>query len=144
LVKRSTITDVAKKAGVGKGTVSYVLNGQSRTARISDETAQRVMAAAGELNYRPNALARMLVSQRTDILAVVFQRGYFFTSWSSFTAEVMKGKQDKADSVDPNFLNHVIWYSSTSWSRPYPGESKVLMPGPFVKAAKKYHDDDDD
>ena len=65
-------------------------------------------------------------------------------AWLKATAEVMKGKQDKADSVDPNFLNHVIWYSSTSWSRPYPGESKVLMPGPFVKAAKKYHDDDDD
>jgi len=65
-------------------------------------------------------------------------------AWLKATAEVMKGKQDKADSVDPNFLNHVIWYSSTSWSRPYPGESNVLMPGPFVKAAKKYHDDDDD
>jgi hypothetical protein len=28
--------------------------------------------------------------------------------------------------------------------RPYPGEPKIAMPGPFVKAAKKYHDDDDD
>ncbi len=38
----------------------------------------------------------------------------------------MKGKYDKADAVDPNFLNHVIWYSATDWTRPYPGENKVL------------------
>ena len=65
-------------------------------------------------------------------------------AWLKATAEVMKGKYDKADAVDPNFLNHVIWYSTTDWTRPYPGESKVEMPGPFVKAAKKYRDDDDD
>lgn len=65
-------------------------------------------------------------------------------AWLKATAQVMKGKYDKADAVDPNFLNHVTWYSSTGWTRPYPGESKVSMPGPFVKAAKKYRGDDDD
>jgi YVTN family beta-propeller protein len=65
-------------------------------------------------------------------------------AWLKATAEVMKGKYDKADAVDPNFLNHVTWYSATDWKRPYPGETKLLMPGPFVKAAKKYTDDDDD
>ncbi len=63
-------------------------------------------------------------------------------AWLKASAEVMKGKYDKADAVDPKFLNHVIWYSGTGWTRPYPGESKVLLPGPFVKAAKKYRDDD--
>jgi hypothetical protein len=65
-------------------------------------------------------------------------------AWLKATAEVMKGKYDKADAVDPNFLNHVTWYSATGWKRPYPGETRLLMPGPFVKAAKKYVDDDDD
>jgi len=65
-------------------------------------------------------------------------------AWLKATAEVMKGKYGKADAVDPNFLNHVTWYSTTGWTRPYPGESKVMMPGPFVKAAKKYRGDDDD
>ena len=64
-------------------------------------------------------------------------------AWLKATADVMKGKYDKADSVDPNFLNHVTWYSATGWARPYPGENQVLMPGPFVKAAKHYTDDDD-
>ncbi|HEY0264008.1 MAG TPA: bifunctional YncE family protein/alkaline phosphatase family protein [Granulicella sp.] len=65
-------------------------------------------------------------------------------AWLKATAEVMKGKYDKADAVDPNFLNHATWYSATNWLRPYPGEDKVLMPGPLVKAAKKYVGDDDD
>ncbi|HUB79971.1 MAG TPA: bifunctional YncE family protein/alkaline phosphatase family protein [Bryobacteraceae bacterium] len=65
-------------------------------------------------------------------------------AWLLATGQVMKGKYDKADAVDPNFLNHVTWYSATDWKRPYPGESKVEMPGPFVKAAKKYRGDDDD
>jgi YVTN family beta-propeller protein len=64
-------------------------------------------------------------------------------AWLEATAKVMKGKYDKADAVDPNFLNHVTWYVATDWKRPYPGESKVEMPAQFVKAAKKYHDDDD-
>jgi YVTN family beta-propeller protein len=65
-------------------------------------------------------------------------------AWLRATAEVMKNKYDKADAVEPNFLNHVIWYSATGWARPYPGERNVLMPGMFVKAARKFHDEDDD
>ncbi|QHN03659.1 bifunctional YncE family protein/alkaline phosphatase family protein [Granulicella sp. WH15] len=64
--------------------------------------------------------------------------------WLKATAKVMKGKYDKADAVDPNFLNHVTWYVTTGWNRPYPGEDKVLAPGPLVKAAMKYGGDDDD
>jgi DNA-binding beta-propeller fold protein YncE len=65
-------------------------------------------------------------------------------AWKGATAAMMKGKYDKADSVDPNFLNHSIWYAATDWKRPYPGEAKVSLPAPFVKAAKGYRDDDDD
>ncbi len=64
--------------------------------------------------------------------------------WLKATAKVMKHKYDKADAVDPNFLNHVTWYATTGWNRPYPGEDKVLPPGPLVKAALKYGGDDDD
>jgi len=64
-------------------------------------------------------------------------------SWLKATAKVMKGKYDKADSVDPNFLNHATWYITTDWKRPYPGENKVLAPGPLVKAAMRYSGDDD-
>jgi LacI family transcriptional regulator len=106
MVRRTTIDDVAKLAGVGKVTVSYVLNGRSRTARISDDTAERVRRAAAELNFRPNAVARMLATQRTNLLAVVFQRGYFFSSWSSFTAEVMRGVSSGAVDLGYDLMLH--------------------------------------
>jgi hypothetical protein len=65
-------------------------------------------------------------------------------AWLKANAKVMKGKYDKADAVDPNFLNHATWYITTDWLRPYPGEDTVLKPGPLVKAAMKYSGDDDD
>jgi YVTN family beta-propeller protein len=65
-------------------------------------------------------------------------------AWKGATAMMMRGKYDKADAVDPNFLNHSTWYATTGWTTPYPGEGSVLPPGPFVKAAKDYRDDDDD
>lgn len=105
-MKRTTIQDVAERAGVGKVTVSYVLNGHSATARISEETQRRVRAAADELNYRPNALARMLATKRTDLLAVVLQRGHFFTHWSPFTAEVMRGVSTAAVELGFDLMLH--------------------------------------
>jgi hypothetical protein len=63
-------------------------------------------------------------------------------AWLAATWKVMKDKLTKADAADPKFLNHVTWYSATGWKRPYPGEKKLLMPGPFVKAAKNYRDND--
>lgn len=65
-------------------------------------------------------------------------------AWLKATTEVMKDKVAKADAADPNFLNHVTWYSATDWKRPYPGEEKLLGPEPFLKAAKAYKGDDDD
>jgi hypothetical protein len=41
---------------------------------------------------------------------------------------MFRGKIGKPDSVDENLLNHVIWYSTTDFVQPYPGETKVLMP----------------
>ncbi len=63
-----TIKDVARLAGVSTKTVSRVINNQ---AEISDETRARVQAAIEQLGYRPNILARSLVNQRTNTLAVV-------------------------------------------------------------------------
>jgi LacI family transcriptional regulator len=83
--------DVARRAGVSKVTVSYVLNGHSNTARISEATSQRVLDAARDLGYSPNAIARMMVKKSGNTLGVVFQEGNYFKIWSSFTNEVMLG-----------------------------------------------------
>jgi YVTN family beta-propeller protein len=66
-------------------------------------------------------------------------------AWLEATTNMTKDKYNKADSVDTNFLNHVTWYSATDWKRPYPGETRLMMPAPFVKAAaRKARDGSDD
>ena len=63
-----TIEDVAKRAGVSRMTVSRVVN---KKGYVSAEARARVEAAVKELNYRPNILAKALVTKRTSILAYV-------------------------------------------------------------------------
>lgn len=63
----ATISDVAKVAGVSISTVSYALSGK-RT--IAASTRQRIEAAIRELDYEPNAGARMLAGTTTNILAL--------------------------------------------------------------------------
>ena len=104
--QRNTLDDVAKLAGVGKVTVSYVLNGRALQARISPQTSERVLAAARDLDYRPNALARMLLRKRTDTIAVVFQYADYFRSSSSFIAEVMRGVCDGCVEAGVDLMLH--------------------------------------
>jgi hypothetical protein len=56
-------------------------------------------------------------------------------AWIEASDEMMKDKVTKADVADKNFLNHAIWYSATDWKRPYPGETEIMWPDYFVKAA---------
>ncbi|NUR98227.1 MAG: LacI family DNA-binding transcriptional regulator [Kribbellaceae bacterium] len=63
-----TIADVARHAGVATSTVSYVLSGK-RT--ISSDTRERVQRSVRALGYRPNASARALASQRSNVVALV-------------------------------------------------------------------------
>ncbi|SDG75118.1 LacI family DNA-binding transcriptional regulator [Microbacterium pygmaeum] len=61
------IDEVAKAAGVSISTVSYALSGKRP---ISADTRARIDAAVRELDYRPNAGARMLAGSRTSIFAL--------------------------------------------------------------------------
>ncbi len=63
-----TLRDVAEQAGVSIKTVSRVVNNQGE---ISEATRRRVQSAIKRLGYRPNILARSLVSRKSDTLAVV-------------------------------------------------------------------------
>ncbi|MFD1147538.1 LacI family DNA-binding transcriptional regulator [Saccharothrix hoggarensis] len=63
-----TIADVARAAGVSPSTVSYVLSGKRS---ISEATRRRVHHSIRALGYRPNAGARALASNRTNVLALV-------------------------------------------------------------------------
>lgn len=68
----ATSVDVARLAGVSQSTVSRVFSRDHTKPGISDEMRKRVYAAAEQLGYRPNALARSLSTQRSRMVAVLF------------------------------------------------------------------------
>jgi LacI family transcriptional regulator len=66
---RATRNDVARLSGVSTAVVSYVLNDGPRP--VAAETRERVLTAMRELNYRPNASARALTTQKTHVLGLL-------------------------------------------------------------------------
>lgn len=70
VTRRATSKDVADRAGVSRAAVSLVLNGRS-DGNISAANQAAIRAAAVELNYTPNSVARSLRAQRTRTLGVV-------------------------------------------------------------------------
>jgi DNA-binding LacI/PurR family transcriptional regulator len=67
-MNRPTLDEVAARAGVGRGTVSRVVNG---SAQVSPHAREAVQRAIDELGYVPNRAARALVTRRTDSVALV-------------------------------------------------------------------------
>jgi DNA-binding LacI/PurR family transcriptional regulator len=91
-----TIRDVARRAGVGVGTVSRVLN-DSRS--VSAEAQARVSRAMEQLGYRRNAIARSLSVGRAHALGVVAP---FFTTPS--VIERLRGVADRLAELDYNIV----------------------------------------
>lgn len=78
MTRRVTIQDVARRAGVSYQTVSRVLNNRPD---VAVETRRRVQQIIKELDYRPSAIARGLISRRTYTLGLITAdfSDYFFT-----------------------------------------------------------------
>jgi DNA-binding LacI/PurR family transcriptional regulator len=68
-----TLKEVAARVGLAPGTVSAVLNNGSSARAIPEHTRQRIQAAASELNYRPNFLARSLRKKRTYTVGLIIE-----------------------------------------------------------------------
>jgi len=56
-------------------------------------------------------------------------------AWMQKKAQIFAGKLTKPDSEDPDTVNHLNWYMSTGFVRPYPGESTVRPPSDFNNPA---------
>jgi YVTN family beta-propeller protein len=64
-------------------------------------------------------------------------------AWLQKKAQIFAGKLTKPDSEDPDTVNHLNWYMSTGFVRPYPGEKTVRPPSEFNKPAPAGEDADD-
>ncbi|MDL2078969.1 LacI family DNA-binding transcriptional regulator [Streptomyces sp. GXMU-J15] len=86
--RRPTIKTVAARAGVGRTTVSRVVNGSEL---VSAEARARVLAAIKELNYVPNSVARGLVTSRTNSVALVIPESESRLGSEPFFAALIRG-----------------------------------------------------
>lgn len=88
-MKKISIRDVAKEAGVSLTTVSIVLNGQGKERKISDRMIEQITKVAGELNYRPNQFAKSLRTGKTFTLGLIVDdiANYFFGHLAKFVEE---------------------------------------------------------
>ncbi|WP_199909964.1 LacI family DNA-binding transcriptional regulator [Paenibacillus sp. CAA11] len=69
-MRKVTLKDIAREAGVSPATVSYVLNKDERQ-KISKETRQRILDIARRLQYVPNLTARSLAQSRSKLTGIV-------------------------------------------------------------------------
>lgn len=70
-MKKISLKDIAEVAGVSPALVSFVLNGKRKEYRVGDETAERILKIAREMNYQPNLAAKSLRSGRTKTIGLV-------------------------------------------------------------------------
>ena len=97
--RRVRLKDVAAEAGVSTSTVSLVLNDAPRAQALAPETRERVIAAARELGYRPNYLARSLRGKRTYSLGILIPE-----ISEGYTATVMSGIEPRVESAGYSYL----------------------------------------
>ncbi|MDG4785450.1 LacI family DNA-binding transcriptional regulator [Micromonospora sp. WMMD1102] len=87
-MKRPTIADVARRAGVSKGAVSYALNGQPG---VSDATRQRILAIAREIGFNPNSAARALSGATANAVGLALCRPARILGVEPFFMELISG-----------------------------------------------------
>jgi DNA-binding LacI/PurR family transcriptional regulator len=91
-VRRVTITDIAQRAGVSKGAVSYALNDRPG---VSEPTRARILKIAEELGWYPNRAARALSAARADACGLVLARPARTLALEPFFMEFIAGAESE-------------------------------------------------
>lgn len=103
--RRPTQSDVARLAGVSRGTVSLVLNERTNgPVPISDATRDKVLAAARQLGYAPNPVAQMLVHGSNRLIGIFSYETVFPYDKNDFFFPYLSGIQQEASEQDFNVL----------------------------------------
>lgn len=89
-MKRPTMQDIARRAGVTKAAVSFALNGRRG---VSEPTRRRILAIAEELGWQPSSAARALSDGRADSFGLVIDRPARTLGLEPFFMQLMSGIQ---------------------------------------------------
>ncbi len=87
-MKRPTIADIARAAGVSKGAVSQALNGRTG---VSEATRARIVSVARELDFHPNANARALAAGQVRVVGLTLYRPPSTLGVEPFFMELVSG-----------------------------------------------------
>lgn len=100
----TTMQDIAGKANVSRAAVSAVLNGNSQI-RVSSKKREEILAIARQMNYRPNLLARSLVSRNTRTIGI-----YLCAPTDMFYAEMLTAFQRELKAR--NYAGHFVFWEN--------------------------------
>lgn len=120
-MKRPTMQDIARRAGVTKGAVSFALNGRPG---VSEPTRRRILAIAEELGWQPNSAAVALSDGRANAFGLVVDRPartlglepYFMQLISGIQAELSATGTPLLFTVADDQLAEIATYRSW-WGR---------------------------
>ena len=109
-----TIKDLSRACGVSPSTVSKVLNGYSDVSR---ETADHVFRVAEEMGYTPNAAARLLKTNHSNGIGVLFFDEINSGMRNEFFSCVLNGLREEAESCgyDITFISREMGKSRMSY-----------------------------
>jgi DNA-binding LacI/PurR family transcriptional regulator len=97
----TTIHDIAKLAGVSKSTVSRAL---SDSGLVSEKTRQKVLKSAELLNYKPNAIARAMVTKKTGNIGFVIYQKHKPVISHPFYSHILESIVDETNSIGYNLF----------------------------------------
>src|SRR5262245_35259434 len=103
-MRRATIADIAKAAGVSKGAVSYALNGRPG---VSQATRQRILDVAAEYGWHPSSAARALSDGKAGTLGLIVDRPARTLGIESFFMQLISGIESKLSSSSIGLLLQV-------------------------------------
>jgi LacI family transcriptional regulator len=130
---RATIDDVAELAGVSIKTVSRVVN---QEPNVRDATRAKVEKAIARLRYRPNLSARNLASQRSRVIALVYDDPSAYENPSAgYIIHMQTGILRACQKADFRFIIHPCNYQSTNISQDLKALIEHARPHGIVLAA---------
>ncbi|SIQ35264.1 LacI family DNA-binding transcriptional regulator [Halanaerobium kushneri] len=100
----ATLKDIAKKAGVSITTVSRVINNKDSVIPIKEDTKNKVLEIASDLNYRPNINARSLSTKKSYNLGLILD--YLDPYFSDIVNSIEKSSREKNYNLILSMLNN--------------------------------------